>query len=60
MMSWVTAEQRPPLPVVSPYLQNGLFERPCCQRVKDGVKGAVDRENKYDHPGADGTCRERK
>lgn len=55
MMSLVTAEQRPPLPVVSPYLQNGLFEGPCGQRVKDGVKGAVDGQNKYDHPGADGT-----
>lgn len=60
MLSWVTAEQRPPLPVVGPHLQDGLFERPRGQSVKDGVKGAVDGQNKYDHPGADGTCRERK
>lgn len=56
-MSWLTAEQRPLLPVVSPHLQNGLFERPRGQRVKDGIKSAVDGENKYDHPGADGACR---
>lgn len=60
MMSGVTAEQRPPLPVVSPYLHNCLFERPCGQRVKDGVEGAVDGQNKYDDPGADGPCRERR
>lgn len=56
MMSWVTAEQWPLLPVVSPHLHDGLFERPCGQCVKDGVKSAVDGENKYDHPGTDGAC----
>lgn len=58
MLRWVVGEQRPPLPVVSPYLQNGLFERPRGERVKDGVEGAVDGENKYDHPGANSTCRD--
>lgn len=57
MMSLVAAEQRPLLPVVGPHLQNGLFERTCGERVEDGVQGAVDGENKYDHPGADSTCR---
>lgn len=56
MMSLVAAEQRPLLPVVGPHLQNGLFERTRGERVEDGVQGAVDGENKYDHPGADGTC----
>lgn len=54
MMNGVSAEQRSLLSVVCPYLQNGLFERPCGQRVEDGVQGAVNGENKYDHPGADG------
>lgn len=57
MMTLVAAEQRPLLPVVGPHLQNGLFERTRGERVEDGVQGAVDGENKYDHPGADGTCR---
>lgn len=30
MMSWVSAKEGPPLPVVSPHLHNSLFERPCC------------------------------
>ncbi len=59
-MSSVPAEQRPPLSVVSPHLQDGFFERPRGQRVKDWVKGAVDGENKYNDPGADGTCQERR
>lgn len=59
MMRAVTAEQGPPLPVVSPDLQDGVFERPCGERVQDGVEGTVNGENEYDHPGADGTCRER-
>lgn len=60
MMSWLTVELGPFLPVVRPHLQNGLFERPCGQRVKDGVESAVDGQNKYDHPGANGTCQGRK
>lgn len=56
-MSWLTTKQGPLLPVVSPYLQNGLFERSRGQCVKDGVKSAIDGENKYDHPGANGACR---
>lgn len=55
LMRRMAAKLRPPLPVVGPYLQNGLFKRPRCQRVKDGVKGTVDGEDKYDHPGANGT-----
>lgn len=58
MLRWLNDELRPPLPVVSPYLQNGFFERPRGERIKDGVKGAVDGENKYDHPGANSTCRD--
>lgn len=60
VVSWVAAEQRPLLPVVSPHLQNGLFEGPRGQGVKDGVEGAVDGQDEYDHPRADGACRGRK
>lgn len=56
MVRRLAAEQRPPLPVVRPHLQDGLFERTRGERVKDGVQGAVDGQNEYDHPGADGTC----
>lgn len=59
MVRRVAAQQRPPLPVVGPHLQNGLFERPRGQRVKDRVQGTVDGQDEYDHPGADGTCGER-
>lgn len=58
MVTLLAAEQRPPLPVVGPHLQDGLFERTCGERVEDGVEGAVDRQNEYDHPGAYGTCRQ--
>lgn len=56
MVSLLAAEQRPPLPVVRPHLQDGLFERTRGECVEDGVQGAVDGQNEYDHPGADGTC----
>lgn len=55
MLTLLVAEHRPPLPVVGPHLQDGLFERTRGERVKDWVQGAVDRQNEYDHPGADGT-----
>lgn len=54
VMSRMTTEQRPPLPVVGPHLQDGLFEWPCGQRVQDRVKGTVNGENKNNHPGTDG------
>lgn len=59
VMSLVTAQQGSPLSVVSPHLQNGLFERPSGQGVQDRVKSAIDGENKYDDPGADGACSSR-
>lgn len=58
MVTLLAAEQRPPLPVVGPHLQDGLLERTGGERVEDGVEGAVDGQNEYDHPGADGTCRQ--
>lgn len=58
MVTRLAAEQRPPLPIVRPHLQDGLFERTRGERVEDGVQGAVDRQNEYDHPGAYGTCRQ--
>lgn len=55
-MRRVTTEQRSLLPVVSPHLQNGLFERPRGEGVEDGVQGTVDGENEYYDPRADGSC----
>lgn len=55
----LAAEQRPPLPVVGPHLQDGLLERTRGERVEDGVQGAVDGQDEDDHPGADGTCRQK-
>lgn len=55
MMTLLAVEQRPPLPVVCPHLQDSLFERTRGERVEDGVQGTIDGQNEYDHPGANGT-----
>lgn len=56
MVTLLAAEQRPPLPVICPHLQDGLFEGTRGERVEDGVEGAVDGQNENDHPGAYGAC----
>lgn len=57
LMDGVTGHRWPPLLIVGPHLHQRLLEGTGGQRVKDGVEGAVNGQDEYDHPRGNGACR---